>query len=316
MNGKKMIAVVGATGARGGGLVRAILADRSGPFTARAITRKTDSDKARALAALGAEVVAGDADDPASLDRAFAGCHGAFCVTNFWEHFSVDREGAQATAMARASRKAGLQHVVWSTLEDSRTAVPLDDARLPTLQGRYKVPHFDSKGQVDRVFAAEAAPTSYVLAAFYWENFIHFGMGPKAGPDGTLALTLPIGDKKMPGIASGDIGKCALGIFAKGRETIGTTIGIAGEHLTGAQMAAAFGRALGRTVRYNEVTPEAYRSFGFPGADDLGNMFQFKRDFESIFCGARDPAVARALNPDLLSFDRWLDLHKSQIPLQ
>src|SRR3990167_7245659 len=188
MADKKVIAVIGATGAQGGCLVRAIAADRDGPFVARAITRNPDSDKAQALAELGVEVVAGDADDAPSLAGAFAGAYGAFCVTNFWEHFSVDREGVQATAMARATRQAGLQHVIWSTLEDTRRWVPLSDSRLPTLQGQYKVPHFDSKGQVDRVFAREAAPTTYLLAAFYWEHFIHFGMGPRKGDDGDLEI--------------------------------------------------------------------------------------------------------------------------------
>src|SRR6202043_3124784 len=144
MSEKRVIAVTGATGAQGGGLVRAIVADRQGPFVARAVTRQPESETARALAALGVEVVAGDFDDPPSLDRAFAGAYGAFCVTNFWEQLSVDREGAQATALARASRRAGLEHVLWSTLEDTRRWVPLDDSRLPTLQGRYKVPHFFS----------------------------------------------------------------------------------------------------------------------------------------------------------------------------
>jgi uncharacterized protein YbjT (DUF2867 family) len=90
MPAKKVIAVIGATGAQGGGVVRAIVEDRDGPFAARAITRKPDSEKARALAGLGVEVVAGDADDPSGLDRAFAGAHGAFCVTNFWEHLSAE----------------------------------------------------------------------------------------------------------------------------------------------------------------------------------------------------------------------------------
>src|SRR5205085_8195221 len=112
--------------------------------------------QARALAAMGIEVVAGDADDPTGLDRAFAGAYGAYCVTNFWEHLSAERETAQAANMARATRRAGLQHVVWSTLEDTRKRVPLDDARLPTLQGKYKVPHFDGKGAADEVFAREA----------------------------------------------------------------------------------------------------------------------------------------------------------------
>ena len=210
---KKIIAVVGATGAQGGGLVRAILADPSGSFVARAITRKPDSDKARALAALGAEVVAGDADDPPSLDRAFAGAHGAFCVTNFWEHFSAERERAQAAAMARATRRPGIEHVVWSTLEDTRKWVPLTDAgcRRCTASTRCRI-------STPRARPTASSPPRrrrprYLLAAFYWDNFIHFGMGPRKGADGKLVLALPLGGAKLPGIAAEDIGTCAYGIF-------------------------------------------------------------------------------------------------------
>jgi uncharacterized protein YbjT (DUF2867 family) len=140
-------------------------------------------------------------------------------------------------------------------------------------------------------------------------------MGPKRGADGELAITMPMGDKKLPGIAAEDIGRCAYGIFKKGRELAGQTVGIAGEHLTGREMAASLTRALGRTVRYNEVTPEAYRAFGFPGADDLGNMFQFKRDFEQVYCGSRSIELARALKPALQTFDQWLARNKNAIPL-
>jgi uncharacterized protein YbjT (DUF2867 family) len=312
---KKVIAVVGATGAQGGGLVRAILADRGGPFAARALTRQPDSDKAKALAAAGAEVVAADLDDPKSVERAFAGAYGAFCLTNFWEHSSPERELTQAQHMARAAKAAGLQHVIWSTLEDTRKWVPLSHDRMPTLQGKYKVPHFDAKGEADEIFRREGVPTTFLLTAFYWENFIHFGAGPQRGPDGQLALTFPMDDKRLPGIAVEDIGKAAYAIFKRGQEFIGKTVAIAGEHLTGAQMAAKMGRALGKEIRYNNVPPEVYRSFGFPGADDLGNMFQFKRDFNDYFVGVRDLAVCRSLNPELQTFDQWLGRHKDQIPL-
>jgi uncharacterized protein YbjT (DUF2867 family) len=315
MSQKKVIAIMGATGAQGGGLVRAIHADRDGPFAARAVTRKLDSEKAQALARLGVEVVAGDADDPPSLDRAFAGAFGAFCVTNFWEHSSADREGAQATAMARATRKAGVQHVIWSTLEDTRKWVPLEDRRLPTLQGKYKVPHFDSKGAVDRVFAEEAAPTTYLLASFYWDNFIHFGMGPRKGPEGDLVLALPLGGAKLPGMASEDVGKCAYGLFRRGTGTVGQRFGVAGEILSGPEMAAKMGRAVGRNVRFNEVPFDAYRGLGFPGADDLGNMFQWQAMLGDEFLRARDPERSRSLNPELLSFDAWLGANANRIPI-
>ena len=105
MSDRKIIAVIGATGAQGGGLVRAILADADGEFTARAVTRNVESDKARALAEAGAEVVAADLDDVDSLERAFAGAHGVFCVTNFWEHFSPEKELQQAKNLAQAAKR-------------------------------------------------------------------------------------------------------------------------------------------------------------------------------------------------------------------
>lgn len=313
---KKIIAVVGATGAQGGGLVRAIQNDVDGGFKARALTRDVNSDKAKALASLGAEVVAANVDDVESLKKAFAGAYGVYCVTFFWDHFSPEREIAQATAMAEAAKHAGLQHVIWSTLEDTRRWVPLSDNRLPTLMGKYKVPHFDAKGECNHLFTDLGVPTTFLLTSFYWDNFVGFGTGPKKGPDGVLAITLPLGDKKLPGIAAEDIGKCAYGIFKRGSELIGETVGIAGEHLTGTEMAAAFTRALGQEVRYNEVSPDVYRGLGFPGAEDLGNMFQFKRDFNEVFCGARKLDVSRALNPTLQTFDAWLAQNKSRIPLE
>lgn len=315
MDEKKIIAVVGATGAQGGGLVRAIMADANGPFTARALTRDANSEKARALAALGAEVVAADVDDAASLERAFAGAYGAYCVTFFWDHFSADREIAEARAMAQAAKDAGLQHVIWSTFEDTRKLVPLGDDRMPTLQGRFKVAHFDGKAEANAEFTKRNVPTTFLLTSFYWENFINFGAGPQRAPDGTLVLTMPLGQSKLPSMAAEDIGKAAYGIFKHGPEFIGKTVGIAGEHLTGAQLAAGMTRALGEEVRYNDVPPEVYRGFGFPGADDLGNMFQYNRDFADEFCGDRDLERSRALNPELQTYDQWLARNADRIPI-
>jgi len=316
MSAKKVIAVVGATGAQGGGLVRAILNDKTAEFAARAITRDASSPKAKELAKLGAEVVAADVDDVGSLTRAFAGAYGAFCVTFFWAHFSPEKEMAEAANMAEAAKQAGVKHVIWSTLEDTRKWIALSDNRMPTLQGKYKVPHYDGKGEANKIFLAKGVPTTLLNTSFYWDNFIYFGAGPKPGPDGVLALTLPMGDKPLPGIAAEDIGKCALGIFKAKGEYIGKSVGIAGEHLTGAQLAAGLTRALGREVRYNDVPPEVYRSFGFPGADDMGNMFQFKRDFNSAYVGARSLELSRRLNPELQTFDAWLQKNKSKIPLE
>jgi uncharacterized protein YbjT (DUF2867 family) len=312
---KKVIVVAGATGAQGGGLVRAILNDKNGPFTARAITRNVNSDKAKALADAGAEVVAADFDDVKSLKQAFQGAHGVFCVTNFWEHLKPEKEISQARNMAQAAKDAGVRHVIWSTLEDTRESIPISDDRMPTLMGKYKVPHFDGKGEANAIFTEQGVPTTFLVTSFYWENFIHFGMGPKKGADGKLAITLPLGSKKLAGIASEDIGKTAYAIFEDGDEMIGKTVGIAGGHLTGEQMAKSLSKALGQPVNYNAVSPAAFRAFGFPGAEDLGNMFQFNSEFEQDCCDARNISETKSLNPELQTFDRWLGENKSRIPL-
>jgi uncharacterized protein YbjT (DUF2867 family) len=309
---KKIIVVAGATGAQGGGLVRAILKDEGGEYAVRALTRDPTSPRATALANLGAEVVAANLDDRESLKDAFQGAYGAFCVTFFWDHFSPEKEKAHAKAMAGAAKHAGVQHVIWSTLEDTRRWVPASDNRMPTLMGRYKVPHFDAKGESDQFFSA--LPVTNLLTTFYWDNLI--GMAPKKGPDGTLVFTLPIGDKKLAGIGAEDIGKCAYGVFKRGPEFIGKTIGIASDMLTGTQIAAALSAALGREVRYNPVTPAAFRGFGFPGAEDLGNMFQFYAEFESHFAESRDIALARSLNPSLQSLADWLASNAKRIPVE
>jgi len=316
MDDKKIIAVVGATGAQGGGVCRAILQDVGGGYRVRALTRNASSDKAKELKKLGADVVEVDIDDVESLKRAFHGAHGAFCVTFFWDHFSPEKELEEAKNMADAAKHAGVRHVIWSTLEDTREWIPLGDRRMPTLMEKYKVPHFDAKGEANRLFSERGVPTTFLLTSFYWENLIYFGMGPKRGEDGKLYITLPMGDKKLPGIASGDIGKCAYAIFRRGREFLGKTVGIAGDHLTGAGMAAALAKALGQEVRYNSVSPAVYRGFGFPGAEDLGNMFQFNRDFESIFCGARSLVFSRALNPSMQTFESWLAENGGRIPIE
>ncbi|MBB6053393.1 NmrA/HSCARG family protein [Armatimonas rosea] len=312
MSTKPIIAVIGATGAQGGSLVRAILSDPAGTFAVRAITRNVESEKALALAALGAEVVAANLDDLASLEAAFAGAHGAYCVTNFWEHFSTETELAQAKNLATAAKNAGVAHVIWSTLEDTRKWVPLTDDRMPTLQGKYKVPHFDAKGEANAFFAD--VPTTFLLTSFYWDNFIYFGMGPQRGPDGKLAITLPMGDKPLSGIAAEDIGKCAYGIFKAGAEWIGKTVGIAGDHVTGAAMATGLSGVFGEEVVYNAVPAAVYRTFGFPGADDLGNIFQFYHDFNDDFCAARSTETSKALNPELQDFTAWLAKNGERIP--
>ena len=316
MASKKIITVFGATGAQGGGLVRSILNDANSEFSVRAVTRDTNSDKAKELSKLGAELIAADVDDATSVQRALDGAYGAYFVTFFWAHYSPEKENAEAAIYAKAAKDAGLKHAIWSTLEDTREFVPLSDDRMPTLNGKYKVPHFDGKGESDKLFTEAGVPTTFFLASFYWDNFIYFGLGPKRGADGKLALTLPIGDAKMGGIAAEDIGKCAHGIFKRGKELVGKKIGVAGEALTGQEMADALSKALGGPVVYNKISPATFRSFGFPGAEDIGNMFQFYDEFADYLNKIRDVNFSKQLNPQLQSFEQWLKENAKKIPLQ
>src|SRR6476661_6737879 len=253
MANKKVIAVVGATGAQGGGMARAILADPAGGFACRAITRDPNKEAARALAAKGAEVVRADLDDVESLKKVFSGAYGAFCVTNFWEHLSAEKEKAQAKHLADAAKATGLKHVIWSTLEDTRNLMPPDDKRMPMLQGKYRVPHFDGKAEADAYFSG--LPVTYLVTSFYWDNIYAFGLAPKKGDDGVYGWTFPMGDKRLAGIAAEDIGKVAYGIFKAGHQYVGKRVGISGENLTFDQISEKLGKGLGIRVKYSPVEP-------------------------------------------------------------
>jgi uncharacterized protein YbjT (DUF2867 family) len=308
----RLIAVIGATGMQGGSVCRAILDDRGGGFSCRAITRDPGKDNAKGLAARGAEVVKADLDDVRSLERAFAGAHGAFCVTNFWEHLSATKEKAQAKNLADAARAAGVKHVIWSTLEDTRTLMSPSDTRMPMLQQNYRVPHFDAKAEADAYFSG--LPVTYLVTSFYWDNLYMFGMAPKKGDNGEYSWTFPMGNSRLAGIAAEDIGKVAYGIFKAGQPYIGKRVGIAGELLTIEDMGRILSKRLGiGPVRYNDVEPDVYRTFGFPGADEMGNMFQVYRDFEKEVVGARSIDAARSLNPALQSFDQWVERNKARL---
>jgi len=316
MSEKRIIAITGATGAQGGGLARAILNDKNSSFKVRAITRDVNSEKANALKKLGAEVVSGNIDEEESITKAFEGAYAAYCVTFYWAHMSPDREISNAYNLAKAAKSAGIKHAIWSTLDDTRKKFPLNDTRMPTLFGRFKVPHYDAKAEADHYFTDLGVPTTFLLTSFYWENLIYFGLGPKKGADGKYYLNFPMGNKKLPSMAAEDIGKCAYGIFKREKEFIGKTVGIAGEHITISKMAETLSKVLGIEVLYNEITPDAFRSFGYPGAEDMGNMLQYKRDNEEEYCKLRNLDFSRSLNPELMTFENWAIKNKNLIPLQ
>ncbi|MGW5678293.1 NmrA/HSCARG family protein [Streptomyces sp. NPDC003860] len=316
---KKTIAVVGATGSQGGGLARAILADPDGPFALRALTRDAGSPAARRLAEGGADVVAADLDDEASVRAAFDGAYGAFVVTNFWaprpeedvrRRTAAQMELEQAGNAARAARAAGLRHVIWSTLEDTRPVLGSGADRMPLLEGDYTVPHFDAKAEADGLFTAAGVPTTFLRTAFFYEAFLR-GNGPVRGEDGTLALTLPLGGAPLAAIASDDIGRTALGVFRR-PELAGGTVSIAGAHHTGAELAELFTTALGEEVAYRPMSLDGYRAAAPFAADEVTNMFAYYVQAADAFTGDRDLAAVRALNPALQSLPEWLAQHAAE----
>jgi uncharacterized protein YbjT (DUF2867 family) len=313
---RPLIAVLGATGAQGGGLVRALLADPQRRYAVRALTRRPTSPAAGALAAAGADVCVADLDDRASLVDAFAAADGLFAVTNFWEHGSPERELQQVRRIAEAARAARVGHVVWSTLEDTRAAIAAAGSDIPLLPNGWRVPHLDAKGAGDRFFTEAGVPTTFLHTSFFWENLIAFGMGPQRNEDsGELELTLPLGERTLPGIAAADIGACAMALFLRRTWTVGARIGIAGAHPTGAQMAAALGQALGEPVRYRPQHWADYARLPFPGAAELAAMFRFKHDHQAAYTALRDVHASRHLHPGLQDFDAWLKQHAHRIPV-
>jgi uncharacterized protein YbjT (DUF2867 family) len=286
----------------------------------RALARNTRSAKAQELAAAGVEVVDADLNDQESMVRALKGAYGAYVVTNYWVERTPEAEAAQTRAemelqqaeiAAWAAKAAGVKHVIWSTLEDTRNHFG-DDDRVPNVDGLYKVPHFDAKGEADELFTKYGIPTTFLRTTFFFEGMTA-GLGPVRDASGTLMLTLPMADQRLSGIAVEDIGKTALGIFKRGNDFVGKTVSIAGDHLTGDEYAAALTDALGETVVYRPQSWDDYRRLGFPGAVEMGNMFQYYAEDSDRFTRARDLALVRQLNPELQSFRDWLAVHRDEL---
>lgn len=314
MDTRPLIAVADATGLLGGSVTRAILNDPQQRYRVRALLRNARSQEAIALALRGAEVAEVELDDANSVLQGIRGALGFFAVTDFWQHGSPERELSQARAMSTAAHLADVEHVIWSTQEDSRRWLALSDPRLPTLMQRYKVPSFDAKGEADAFFAASGVPVTLLRTGFVWEQLIALGMGPRRAHDDSLHLALPLGDASIPSLALADVGACVRELFAAGTPPAAQSVGIAAESLTGEEMAAAFARALGEKVAYESVPFPTWRSLGLPGAESVANMFQFVHDFERIYAANRPVDATRRLLPELQSFDAWLVSHRAQIP--
>jgi uncharacterized protein YbjT (DUF2867 family) len=285
---RPVILVVGATGAQGGGVARRLLAD--GRFAVRAFTRNPGSDRARALAERGAEVVAGDLARPETIAVALEGCYGAFGVTSFWEHF--DAEYGHGRNLVEAIAGSGVRHFVFSTLPHVH--------RLT--DGALSVPHFDLKGQMEEYARSLDLPATYVHVAFYYENFLGF-FPPRRRPDGTWGFGFPQGKTRLAAVAAEDVGGVVAAIFDRPDQFLGKVVGIVGDDQPPACYAEIMSLRLGKPVVYEHVPREVFAALGFRGADDLASMFEYNRT--RIPDRRADLIQSRALYPRMRGFDAW-----------
>jgi uncharacterized protein YbjT (DUF2867 family) len=297
MSENPIYVVFGVTGAQGGRVAHHLV--QSG-HRVRGLTRNPTGEKAKALDDR-IEVVECNLDNEEQIANALKGSSGVFLVTNFWEHFNANKEVEQVQRVARLAKEAGVKHLVFSTLEDTSA---LD---APMING-LKTPHFDGKARATKWLESFDLPVTNLYTSFYYENFIFFGMAPKlnGAEDGVYRLGFNMGSKPLPMVAVDDIGKAGAALLVDD-SSIGKSVGIASAHLTGDEIAKAFSAVTGKPCEYVPMSREAYAGLGFPGADDLANMFQFKHDFNEEFCKMRDLKESQELIGDLKGFTSWLE---------
>jgi len=293
---RKKILVFGATGAQGGSVARNLIARDK--FDVRALTRKPDSPAAQALRELGAEVVQGDLDDPASLRAALEGCYGAFGVTNFWEHFAKEEE--QGRNLVNAVAESKVEHFIFSTLP------PI----AKETNGALKSPHFDLKAEHEELARSLGIPSTFVHVPFYYENFLYF-FPPRPAGDGTYRFGFPQGDTPLAAISVEDVGAVVAPMFEEPEKYIGKVVKLAGDEIPATAYAEVLSRTTGADIRYAYVPRETFAAFGFPGAEDLADMFEYYR--LHIPSRAKDIETCRALAPGLQSFDTWASRNEGKL---
>jgi uncharacterized protein YbjT (DUF2867 family) len=257
LNGRKLIAVIGATGQQGGGVVRALQA--SGEFKVRALTR--NPDKHRQLAD---EVVKADLDRPETLEAAFQGAYGVFLVTNFREQGTDELK--QATAAVRAAKDASVEHFVWSTLPNVEAISG----------GKFAVPHFTGKAKIDRIVKEAGFPHhTFVIAPGYYQNFVG-RLGPQKQVDGTVGWALPI-NPDVRCLHVGDIlelGNIVAGAFAHPDEAgNGEYLPLVGDFMSFNEIVETLNRQ-GHHFSYKQIPKEIFAG-AFPGAAEIAKMFGY-----------------------------------------
>jgi uncharacterized protein YbjT (DUF2867 family) len=273
------ILVTGASGQQGGALARELLARG---HTVKAMTRKPDSDAAKALAKQGAKIVEGDLDDEASLDRAIAGAWGVFAVQNTWEA-GVEKEEEQGKRFARVAKKHGVPHFVYSSVGSAHR--------------KTGIPHFDNKWRVEEVVRNLGFPSFVIIRpAFFMENLTSPWFKP-AIDQGNLAFGMkPTTSLQM--IAVKDVGKYLCWAFEKGHELNGRAVDIAGDAKTGPEMAEIISKAAGKKVGFFRVPIAEVRKF----SDDFAAMLEW---FDAVGYDADIEAHSKESGIKPTTFAEW-----------
>jgi uncharacterized protein YbjT (DUF2867 family) len=295
MADEKTILVTGATGAQGDGVVRHLL--KGGKFRVRCLTRKPESEKAQALVQTGAEVVRGDLGDPESLQAAMEGCYGVFGVTNFWEHF--EKESFHGKNLIDAVKEAEIEHFVFSTLPYKQEQP----------DGKLEVPHFDMKARMEEYGRSLKLRATYAHVAFYYENFLSFFL-PKLQEDGSYMFGFPQGDTPLAAVSVEDIGGVIATIFDHPDEFLDQTVGIVGDDQPCSKYAEIMSRVLGKKIIYRNIPREVFGKLGFPGAEDLANIFEYNRLF--IPNRQADLEQSSKLFPEIRRFEPWVEANRQK----
>ncbi|XP_072046414.1 nmrA-like family domain-containing protein 1 [Amphiura filiformis] len=296
----KVIAVFGATGQQGGGVVTALLKNKN--FEVRAVTRNAKSDKAKALEKQGANIVEGNLDNPKSLASVLSGCHGVFGMTNF-DLLDADKEIQQGKNLVDGCKAAGVKHLIFSGAHDIKGGVGKPCA------------FSDSKVDIANYMFASGVPSTNVRYLFFAENFIGgFGGGFKGlvqkDDKGTFVIAIPMEGKPMDYIVVSGAGNAIAAIFASPEAYIGKSIGISGDHITVQEIADIFSKHLApKTFKAGEVTAEQFSKSGQPGAEHYGAMFEY---FQS---GQADIhlELTKQLDPTTMRFEDWVKANKDAL---
>ena len=286
------VGVCGITGSQGGAVSRLFLENN---YEVVGLTRNLDVEKSKDLIKSGVKLVKCDFDNPESLRGVFDGCDAVFVVTNFWEYLDPKREYNQAKNVIDSIIQSNIKHIVWSTLEDTR-----DHKDNIKYLGDYKVPHFDEKGMISKYLGTLDVNVTNLYTSFFCENLLGM-MKLKKEEDGIRKIYLPMNDSLLPIVTVEDIGKM---IYKVVTDKIYGDVGVASEHLKISEMAKIMSEVLEEEVQYVNLPADVYRGLGFPGCEDLGNMFEFKDVHNEEFCNMRSMETVRNLI-EPTSFRDW-----------